>query len=409
MRFLHHYLSGRGTFEGGMKSEYDVIVAGGGPAGAMAAKTAAESGLSVLLVEKRAEIGVPVRCAEGIIKSDLEEFMQPDQNWISAEIQRGILIAPDGKKFTVNCPGVAGYTLDRRRFDKALVLRAADAGAEVQVKTRAVPLLEDGKVAGAVLYQNGEEFSVKAKVVIAADGVESQFARHAGVNTTLSLSDVMSCAEYLVAGIDIDEGANLFYFSQKNAPGGYIWVFSKGKGMANIGIGIPGNLSKDSMRAKDYLDRFMAEQYPQGKIIEIITGAVPTAPPLENAAFDGLLVAGDAAHFSDALTGGGIYQALYSGRLAGETAAAAVKAGDTSASALAAYDDAWKKSAFGRQLELHCFVRDIFRKLSDEELNSLFAPLTDITLDNVTVKATLLAILKHNPKMLLSNPSLLLK
>ncbi|HJJ98120.1 MAG TPA: FAD-dependent oxidoreductase, partial [Methanocorpusculum sp.] len=49
-----------------MKEAYDVLVVGGGPGGALAAKAAAEAGLSVLLVEKRPAIGAPVRCAEGI-------------------------------------------------------------------------------------------------------------------------------------------------------------------------------------------------------------------------------------------------------------------------------------------------------------------------------------------------------
>jgi len=50
---------------------FDVVVVGAGPAGSMAAKTAAEKGLNVLLVEKRQEVGTPVRCAEGISKDSL--------------------------------------------------------------------------------------------------------------------------------------------------------------------------------------------------------------------------------------------------------------------------------------------------------------------------------------------------
>ncbi|HJK18272.1 MAG TPA: FAD-dependent oxidoreductase, partial [Methanocorpusculum sp.] len=59
-----------------MKEAYDVLVVGGGPGGALAAKAAAEAGLSVLLVEKRPAIGAPVRCAEGIGKEALAEFIE---------------------------------------------------------------------------------------------------------------------------------------------------------------------------------------------------------------------------------------------------------------------------------------------------------------------------------------------
>jgi len=61
-----------------MKNNYDVLVVGGGPAGALAARTAVEKGLSALLVEKRPAIGAPVRCAEGLGKEALAEFMEPD-------------------------------------------------------------------------------------------------------------------------------------------------------------------------------------------------------------------------------------------------------------------------------------------------------------------------------------------
>ena len=66
-----------------MKNKYDVLVIGGGPAGAIAAKTAVEKGLSACLVEKRPAIGAPVRCAEGIGKDALHEFMDPDPKCIS--------------------------------------------------------------------------------------------------------------------------------------------------------------------------------------------------------------------------------------------------------------------------------------------------------------------------------------
>jgi digeranylgeranylglycerophospholipid reductase len=57
-----------------MKDKYDVLVIGAGPAGSIAAKTAAEKGLDVLLIEKRQEIGDPVRCAEGVNKSTLKNM-----------------------------------------------------------------------------------------------------------------------------------------------------------------------------------------------------------------------------------------------------------------------------------------------------------------------------------------------
>ena len=107
-----------------MKSKYDVLVIGGGPAGAIAAKTAVEKGLTALIVEKRQAIGAPVRCAEGIGKEALQEFIDPDPRWISAEMTGAGIVAPDGffMKLESGMAGnKVGYILDRKFFDRELV------------------------------------------------------------------------------------------------------------------------------------------------------------------------------------------------------------------------------------------------------------------------------------------------
>jgi len=62
-----------------MKDEFDIIVVGAGPAGSMAARFAAEKGVSVLILEKDRDVGYPVRCGEAISKSGVEEFIEPDE------------------------------------------------------------------------------------------------------------------------------------------------------------------------------------------------------------------------------------------------------------------------------------------------------------------------------------------
>ena len=114
-----------------MKSRYDVLVIGGGPAGALAGKTAAEKGLSALIVEKRPAIGAPVRCAEGIGKEALHEFIDPDPRWISAEMTGATIVAPDGfvmKLGSAMAGSKVGYVLDRKIFDRELVWKATEAG-----------------------------------------------------------------------------------------------------------------------------------------------------------------------------------------------------------------------------------------------------------------------------------------
>ena len=117
-----------------MRTDYDLLVIGGGPAGAIAARTAAQAGHSVLLVEKRPAIGAPVRCAEGIGKEALAEFVTPDERWIAVELKRAEIVAPDGATMMLEAAMAGskiGYIIDRKVFDRELVWKAAEAGADV--------------------------------------------------------------------------------------------------------------------------------------------------------------------------------------------------------------------------------------------------------------------------------------
>ncbi|HJJ84131.1 MAG TPA: NAD(P)/FAD-dependent oxidoreductase [Methanocorpusculum sp.] len=337
-----------------MKDSYDILVVGGGPGGAVAARTAADAGLSVLLVEKRSAVGVPVRSGESIRKDELLEFIDADKRFISAEINSVVLIEPDGS-MNGSTEGVE-YILDRKIFDRELVWRAAEAGAEIQVHARAAsPIMEGEKVCGAVIEQHGKTYEVRAKVVIAADGVESKFAKWAGIDTTIPLNGIKSCVQYVVNDIDIDEKTKLFYILPEDDTGGYIWIFPKGKRCANIGVGIPGT---DGYKARDYLDSFIEKKFPNGKITELSAGGVPVCRPLNETAADGLLVVGDAARLSNSVTGCGIYNAMFTGRLAAEVAVLAVENGDTSKEFLMAYDKAWRVSNIGKSDEIKFSVHN---------------------------------------------------
>lgn len=388
-----------------MKSEYDILIIGGGPGGALAAKTAAESGLSVCIVEKRPAIGAPVRCAEGIGEDLISEFFnEVDPKWISAKIERAKLIAPDGSSFYLD-PAMAGnevgYVLDRKFFDRDLVWQAVDAGAECYVKARAVDaIVEDGFVRGAVIEYGGENHEVRAKIVIAADGVESKFARYCGIDTTVPLRELETCAQYLMTDIDIEPGVTVFYVGRDAAPEGYIWIFPKGERSANVGIGISGTQSKDGKRAKDYLDKYVKENFPEGKVIELIVGGVSVCEPLECTVADGLIVIGDAARLSDPITGGGIYNAMYSGKLAAETAAECIEKEDCSREALMVYDETWRESKMGKALERNYKIKEIFVKLEDSQLNAILNSVNNLAMKEFSTLSLIKELIRLNPRIL---------
>jgi digeranylgeranylglycerophospholipid reductase len=340
---------------------YDVVVVGAGPGGSVAAREAARLGLSVLLLEKRQEIGSPVRCAEGIAHEMLVPFIEPDPHWISAVVSKAqIAVVGDETMVTRRAEGGKGYILERRVFDRVLAEEAAKAGAQVMVKTSATGLLsEDGVVRGVVARGPAGNIEIECAVVIGADGVESQVGFWAGLDTTLPLRDTMACAQYLLAGIEIDLACCYHYIGQEVAPGGYAWVFPKGEGKANVGLGVQADVAADS--ALNYLTYFIESQshLAQGSPVTLVVGGVPVGPPLPRLVTSGLMLVGDAARQVDPLTGGGIANAMMAGRLAAEVAAQAIAAGDTSADALARYEERWMANR-GRKMARNYRLKERF-------------------------------------------------
>lgn len=375
---------------------YDVVVIGAGPGGSMASKSIATSGASVLMIEKRQEIGSPVRCAEGISWKALEELVDIDPKWVCAEIHSTRLHSPDGSYVNIEKPN-SGLVLERKVFDKELAMQSAQAGTEVWVKARAIDLIkENGCIAGVVIRKLDGDYAVRSKIVIAADGVESQVGRWAGIKTLCKPVDLDTCAQYLMTGIDINPNCCDFYLGHEVAPRGYVWVFPKGKNTANVGIGIGGNINSD--RAINYLDRFVEKEFGGGSVIATVLGGVPVSGTLSEIVLDGLMIIGDAAHQNDPVSGGGIINAMIAGNIAGEVAIKAIKAGDTSRAFLMEYDKRWNKQ-IGRMFRHLRGIRDGVMRFSDDNLNNLAKVLSES--DKLSFIELFWKALRSEPRLLL--------
>jgi len=380
----------------------DVVVIGAGPGGSMAAKAAAQAGLSVALLEKRQEIGDPVRCAEGVGKRAFEEMVKPESDWIAAEVKGARLYAPDGTSIVMSegsAGSEVGYVLERKVFDRGLAMEAARAGAKVLVKTRALGLLtKDGKISGISAMRFGETFQIEAPLVIGADGVESKVGRWAGIDTTMKLKDVETCAQFLVSDIAIDDQYCEFFFGNSIAPSGYVWSFPKGENLANIGLGILGSKSKPG-EAVRLLREFMKSHFPNGKVVEMVVGGDPCTAPLESTTADGVMLVGDAARQTDPLTGGGILSAMQAGIIAGEVAAKAIATGDVSKAGLKEYEDRWR-ATIGKHNARSYEFKEFFVKLTDEQLNQLLGSLKNEDIAKMDLRGMLRVLFRLNPKLL---------
>jgi digeranylgeranylglycerophospholipid reductase len=314
------------------------------------------------------------------------------------------VIAPDGTTLVVDetrAGNECGYVLERDQFDRRLAKDAAKAGAEIQIKTSAVALLhDDGAVIGARCEHMAETFDVRAKIVIGADGFESQVGRWAGLETHLRTRDIDACLQYTMVGVSGNPRLNDVYLGSC-APGGYAWVFWKGADLANVGIGV--NLSKihDRAEAKRYLDALInrTPSLAKAEVIEEVAGAVSVSMPLEKTVAPGVILAGDAARLIDPLTGGGILNGCLSGKLAGEAAATAVGAGDASLEGLLPYERRWR-GRLEEELARHYLIKERLLRLDDETVNRAIRAIVDAKVDRVTGVAVLAAIRAREPGLL---------
>ncbi|MEE3401147.1 MAG: FAD-dependent monooxygenase, partial [Methanomethylophilus sp.] len=185
----------------------EVLVVGAGPAGGMAAKSCAEKGIDTILIEKKAEIGAPLRCAEGVSKKMFAEIgIKPEPEWIRADMKGAVIVSPDGTSFQLDetkAGAEVGYVLERHLFDKGIAKLAVKAGAKLMMRTWMTgPIMKDGKIVGAHCVSMGEPLDIYCDCIVGADGVESQVGRWCGIDTNLKMNDIEPCIQYRMAGID---------------------------------------------------------------------------------------------------------------------------------------------------------------------------------------------------------------
>lgn len=358
--------------------EYDIVVIGSGPAGTTTARFAAAGGLKVLMVDKKQELGAPIQCSGAVSFNALEQAgVQPSPEFIHDNIFGFAIYNGRGEKKLIDYRQLKpdeygtkegtkplGYVVDRRRFDRYLATQAERAGVEIWLKTEAsgFRVLGDGSCE-VRLKKFNQHITVRTKVLVGADGVQSQVGKWAGLKTHIKLSELASCLQFVVDGVET-EGLLEIVTGNEWAPGGYAWVFPKGHGYAEIGLGVTRTMCTDNAQA--YLDHFIKnsffkERFKNCRIIEIQGGGVPLAAPLKVQYADNMILVGDAARHVNSITGGGIHTALSSGKIAGEFLGELITAGKPATEAnLKGYQDNWLKAMGNNMWKLYRVKRGIF-------------------------------------------------
>lgn len=342
-------------------NEFDVAIIGAGPAGVMAATAATKEGARTILLEREAHPGRKP-CAEGILSEVLSDAeLRPDPSFAINHIDGAVLYAPDEKK-KVNVGG-EGYILDKPAMLDVLANRAKTYGAELRYGATVESISRDN---GHLLLKGtagSEPISFRTRVVVGCDGTGSILARQFFQRRGYQ---VITAFQYSMTGCHVNDESKLeIFIGHSKAPAGYVWIFPKGHGSANVGIGIKGS------GAKMLMDKFI-EEHPswfQGSKIERSQAApVPVGGEVENYVVDNMMLCGDAAGQVIPLTGAGIHTSLVAGKIAGKVAGKACKEGDVSQGRLSAYNKEFD-SLWGERISNSLKALESFERFSDDELN----------------------------------------
>jgi geranylgeranyl reductase family protein len=292
---------------------WDVAVVGAGPAGASAARAAAEAGASVLLID-RATFPRYKTCAGGLVGASLANIPASVLAVVEDRPRRAVFTLRGARTLTVEDAGPFLAMVDRQRFDAALVDAAVDAGA---VFRGGVTLREVREGDGEVQLETTGGV-LRARIVVGADGSASRVARYVGVRyrmTDLGLEDEIPIAADTPwrSTILLDWG---------RSRGSYAWVFPKA-GVASIGV-IQHTGEPDATRAylAEWKARLGVEDAPTVHSSGHLTHWREPDSPLRRGR---VIVAGDAGGLLEPWLREGISFALRSGTWAGEAAASATR------------------------------------------------------------------------------------
>lgn len=348
-----------------MERRYEVVVVGGGPSGSAAAESCAKAGLTTLLIEEQAHIGIPVQCAGLLSGSAFEECRVSRRSVLNTV--SGATVIGSHCSLSFHAGKTMAYVVDRSILDQEMAYAAANAGADLAVKTQACGLdVRDHTVVTSGV--NGKQ-QIGYTVLIAADGPRATIGRLAGLpRAPVYLSG-------LQADVPLDTDLEKVSIYPNASPEFFGWAIPMGPGRARVGLcGIT--------RVREKFEKFIS-QYAR-KEIQFVSGTIPIGT-LRRSTTEGIMAVGDAAALAKPTSGGGIYTGVRSARHAAAVAVQSCEAEDTSEKFLSRYETAWKRD-FGGELRKGYLAFQARQQINPDTMDTLISRMSDPSVCELIVR-----------------------
>jgi flavin-dependent dehydrogenase len=394
-----------------MSYDYDIIVAGGGLAGTIAAQSISfysDQKLSILVIDRSTQFTPGQKNVSGwtcgdAVSKEAVDFMSNRIKvpWTDPEIEhrvKGVMAFSPDRETSIPFDG-DGYMLNRQKLPEIQNQRAQKMGVKFDFEINLTGLIYDGnQVVGVQGIDNKtkQPYKKTGKIVIDATGITSML-RNQIQNTTkierkIDRRDIESTGRHIMyfdKGEDdlseFDPDYCIIHLDQDIAPGGYGWVFPKGENKVNIGLGVEKTLLEQrnkrlgkndnvSSLIEEYVHRNRAIKNPRLSTDPIdknnATGNFQVSVRRQNDCLvaNGYMLVGDSAWMPKPLDAGGIGPALVAGTLIGKVAVEAIESGDVTERGLWKYNKDFINEYGYKTAGLEIFRR-LIQTLTNEQIS----------------------------------------
>jgi len=355
---------------------YDVVVIGGGPIGSTVANELAKKGASVLVIERKSEIGYPNHCS-GMVSAEFTRLVDFPEALIMNNIKGAKVFSKDGNSFSFKRDRSFAIVIDRVNFDKYLYENAVQNRASFLFKANVSSFERIGNTINLYVDLLNERIAVSSKMVVIATGATSAIKRMFGFDDkgseifTIQSETTFESSDPGIVSILMDNEIAHNWFS---------WIIPVSKTRARIGLGTD---RKENL--KELLLHLTQSFMPlKGRDISFESPVVWRIPTglIKESVKDNVLLVGDSARQVKPFSGGGLYTGMLSAHFAATAILESLRSHAYSKEALALYEKRWKSSV-GREIQRELFMRDVYTTLTDSDKDMIISNINRTYLERI--------------------------